>query len=104
MRRRRARRFLRSAATERDRDLPVVSAVPADVSGNGTVVPQNNNFFGALYTNDASLPHGYNAWYAQFLGAASNSGQVLTFQNPSSPPLTFTANDYYVYALYEVPT
>lgn len=72
--------------------------------GNGTVVPQNYNFFGALYTNDASSPHGYNAWYAQFLGAASNSGQVLTFQSPSSPPLTFTANDYYVYALYEVPT
>jgi hypothetical protein len=65
--------------------------------------PQNNNFFGALYTNDASSPHGYNAWYAQFLGAASDSDQVLTFPSPTSPPLTFTAGDYYVYAFYAVP-
>ena len=68
-----------------------------------TIAPQNNNFFGAVYTNDATFPHGNNAWYAQFLGAASDSGQVLTFPNPSTP-LTFTAGDSYVFALYEVPT
>lgn len=68
-----------------------------------TIVPQNNNFFGAVYTNDAAFPHGYNAWYAQFLGAASDSGQVLTFPNPSTP-LTFAAGDSYVFALYEVAT
>lgn len=70
-----------------------------------SLAPQNENFFGAIYTNDATFPHGNNAWYPQFLGAASdpNSGQVLTFPNPSTP-LTFTAGDSYVYALYEVPT
>jgi hypothetical protein len=68
-----------------------------------SVVPQNNNFFGAVYTNDATFPAGHNAWSAQFLGAASDSGQVLTFPNPSTP-LTFTAGETYVFALYEVAT
>ena len=70
-----------------------------------SVVPQNNNFFAAIYTNDAAFPSGFNAWSAQFLGAASakqTNAQVLTFPNPSTP-LTFTAGDSYVYALYEVP-
>ncbi|MGB6986649.1 MAG: hypothetical protein WBD74_11815 [Candidatus Aquilonibacter sp.] len=68
-----------------------------------SVVPQNNNFFGAVYTNDAAFPSGHNAWSAQFLGAASDQGQVLTFPNPSTP-LTFTAGDSYVFAFYEVPS
>ena len=70
-----------------------------------SITPQGYNFLGALYTSDSGSPQGYNAWYAQFLGAASSSvsnAQVLTFPSPSSPSLTFTANDYYVYALYEV--
>ncbi len=68
-----------------------------------TVVPQNNNFFGAVYTNDATFPQGNGAWYAQFLGAAAYGNQVLTFPNPSTP-LTFTAGDSYVFALYEIAT
>jgi hypothetical protein len=72
-------------------------------TGANAVVPQNNNFFGAVFTNDATFPNGYNAWYAQFLGAASASGQVLTFPSPSTP-LTFTGGDSYVYAFYRVPT
>jgi len=68
-----------------------------------SVAPQNNNFFGAVYTNDATFPQGYNAWYATFFGAAEDSGQVLTFPSPSTP-LTFTAGDSYVFAFYEVPT
>jgi hypothetical protein len=69
-----------------------------------SIVPQGYNFFAGFYTSDASAPQGYNAWYAQFLGAASNSGQVLTFPSPAAAAssLTFTANDYYVYAFYEV--
>jgi hypothetical protein len=66
-----------------------------------TIAPQNENFFAGAFTNDAAFPHGANAWYAQFLGAASDSGQVLTFPAPSPPPLTFTASDYYVFAFYE---
>ena len=69
----------------------------------GSVVPQGNDFFGAIYNNDTGFPHGNGAWYAQFLGAASDSGQVLTFPNPSTP-LTFTSGDTYVYALYEMPS
>jgi hypothetical protein len=69
-----------------------------------SIVPQGYNFFGGFYTDDATAPQGYDAWYAQFLGAASNSGHVLTFANPTAPSLTFTANDYYVYAFYEVAT
>lgn len=65
-----------------------------------SVTPQNEDFFGAIYTNDAAFPNGYNAWYATFLGAASDSGQVLTFPNPSTP-LTFTGGDYYTFAFYE---
>ncbi|HUA08558.1 MAG TPA: hypothetical protein VMA98_04735 [Candidatus Acidoferrales bacterium] len=65
--------------------------------------PQNYNFWGALYTNDAGFPAGVNAWSAQFLGAATSSGQTLTFPNPSAS-LTFTAGDYYVFCLYEVAT
>jgi hypothetical protein len=65
--------------------------------------PQNNNFFGAVYTNDAAFPSGSGAWDAKFLGAASASGQVLTFSSPSTP-LTFTQGDSYVFALYSVPT
>jgi hypothetical protein len=72
-------------------------------TGANAVVPQNNNFFGAIFTNDSAFPNGYNAWSAQFLGAASASGQVLTFPSPSTP-LTFTGGDSYVYALYRVPT
>ncbi|HUN28198.1 MAG TPA: hypothetical protein VMV65_00200 [Alphaproteobacteria bacterium] len=61
------------------------------------------NFFGAIYTNDAAFPSGHNAWSAAFLGAATDSGQTLYYPNPSTP-LTFTANDVYVFALYETPT
>jgi hypothetical protein len=67
-----------------------------------SIAPQNENFFAAVYTNDAAFPQGANAWDPQFLGAASDAGQVLTFSAPSSPPLTFTAGDYYVYAFYKV--
>jgi hypothetical protein len=67
------------------------------------ITPQGNNFFAAIYTNDAAFPHGYNAWYPQFLGAASASGQVMSYPSPSTP-LTFTAGDYYVYALYAQPS
>ncbi|MGA7745503.1 MAG: hypothetical protein WCC70_13375 [Candidatus Aquilonibacter sp.] len=66
-------------------------------------VPAGYNFFGAIYTNDASFPSGYNAWSASFLGAASAIGQTLYYPSPSSP-LTFNANDTYVFCLYEVPT
>jgi hypothetical protein len=72
-------------------------------TGANAVVPQNNNFFGAVFTDDSAFPNGYNAWSAQFLGAASASGQVLTFPSPSTP-LTFTGGDSYVFALYQVPT
>lgn len=65
--------------------------------------PAGYNFFGAVYTNDASFPSGYNAWSASFLGAASANGQTLYYPNPSSP-LTFNANDTYVFCLYEVPS
>ncbi|MGD0967723.1 MAG: hypothetical protein ABR949_05500 [Candidatus Aquilonibacter sp.] len=64
--------------------------------------PQGYNFWGAIYTNDPTFPHGYDAWFAQFLGPASASGQTLYFPAPTTS-LTFTANDYYVFALYEVP-
>ncbi len=63
--------------------------------------PQGYNFWGAIYTNDSTFP-GYNAWSAQFLGPASASGQTLYFPAPTTP-LTFTAHDYYVFALYDVP-
>ena len=70
-----------------------------------SIVPQNFNYFGAVFTNDASFPHGNGAWYAQFLGAAANSGQNFTYPTPNpSTPLTFTANDYYVFALYQQPS
>lgn len=68
-----------------------------------TVAPQNNNFFAAIYTNDAAFPQGNGAWYSPFLGAADDSGQVLTFPTTSTP-LTFTAGDSYVYAFYKVAT
>jgi hypothetical protein len=64
--------------------------------------PQGYNFWGAIYTNDPAFPAGYNAWSAQFLGPASASGQTLYFPVPPTS-LTFTANDYYVFALYDVP-
>jgi hypothetical protein len=67
------------------------------------ITPQGNNFFAAMYTNDPTFPGGSGAWTAQFLGAASANGQVMSFPAPSTP-LTFTAGDYYVYALYTQPS
>ncbi|HTV94289.1 MAG TPA: hypothetical protein VMG98_16420 [Verrucomicrobiae bacterium] len=65
--------------------------------------PQGYNFWGAIYTNDSTFPAGHDAWSPQFLGPASASGQTLYFPAPTTP-LTFTGSDYYVFALYEVPT
>jgi len=65
--------------------------------------PQGYNFWGAVYTNDAGFPAGDGAWSAQFLGPASDSGYTLYYPAPTTP-LTFTAHDYYVFALYEVAT
>ncbi|HTX57857.1 MAG TPA: hypothetical protein VMD47_12230 [Candidatus Acidoferrales bacterium] len=78
---------------------------PQFIMTDPAATPQNNNFFAAVYTDDPSWTNADGQWQAQFLGAASNSGENYTYPTPNpSAPLTFNANDYYVFALYYSPS